>query len=56
MEPLPLDHAVARLGINATVADLRARIRCRGCGRRTEDLRVVYVGPEDRPAEFRYRR
>lgn len=56
MEPLRLDHAMARLGISATVADLRTRIRCRGCGRRTGDLRVVYVGPEDRPAEFRYRR
>ncbi len=56
MEPVDLRAAVARLGESATVADLRRRVRCQGCRRRTRDVRVVYVGPEDRPASFHYRR
>lgn len=56
MEAVDLRAAVERLGATATVADLRARVRCRGCGRRTRDIRVVYVGPADRPATFHYRR
>lgn len=56
MEPVDLRTAVARLGETATVADLRQRVRCQGCRRRTRDVRVVYVGPEDRPASFHYRR
>ncbi|HEX7035566.1 MAG TPA: hypothetical protein VF210_07315 [Pseudomonadales bacterium] len=56
MEAVDLESSIARLGEAATVADLRERVRCRGCGRRTHDLRVVYVGPKDRPAAFHYRR
>lgn len=56
MEPVPLAAAAARLGPDATVTDLRERVRCSGCGARTRDVRVVYVGPEDRPATFHYRR
>ncbi|MEQ8859954.1 MAG: hypothetical protein RIC56_15025 [Pseudomonadales bacterium] len=56
MEPVDLSRAIARLGETATVADLRARVRCQGCRQRSRDVRVVYVGPQDRPTSFRYRR
>lgn len=56
MEAVDLETAIARLGKTSTVADLRDRVRCRDCGRRTHDLRVVYVGPKERPAAFHYRR
>ena len=56
MEAVDLARAAARLGDGATVADLRARVRCHDCGTRTRDVRVVYVGPEGRRADFRYRR
>jgi hypothetical protein len=56
MEPVALAAAAERLGPEATLADLRERVRCRGCERRTRDVRLVYVGPEDRPATFHYRR
>lgn len=55
MEPVDLGAALAHLGDRATVADLRARVRCRTCGRRTEDVRIVYLGPEGREASFKYR-
>lgn len=56
MEPVDLGAVIERLGSAATVADLRRRVRCRGCGQRTRDVRVVYVGPQERPASFHYRR
>ncbi|MFU8817345.1 MAG: hypothetical protein ACNA7W_18510 [Pseudomonadales bacterium] len=55
MEPLDLDAVVSQLGRELTVEDLRARVRCRGCRQRTRDIRIVYVGPKDRPAAFHYR-
>ncbi len=56
MEAVDLEAVVAALGGEATVADLRARVRCRGCGRRTRDVRIVYLGSAERPAAFDYRR
>jgi len=56
MEAVDLQQAQQRLGTEATVAELRARVRCRGCGARTRDVRVVYVGPAHRRATFHYRR
>ena len=56
METVDLHQAISRLGADSTVSELRTRVRCRKCGRRTEDVRVVYVGPEDRPATFHYKR
>jgi hypothetical protein len=49
MEPLDLDALVSHRGRLLTVADLRARLRCRICRQRTHDLRIIYVGPKDRP-------
>lgn len=55
MEPVDLDEVIGRLGRQMTVDDLRARLRCRGCRQRTGDIRIVYVGPKERPASFHYR-
>jgi hypothetical protein len=49
MHALDLDALVSNLGRAVTVADVRARVRCRACGRRSHDVRIVYVGPKDRP-------
>ncbi|MEZ5559930.1 MAG: hypothetical protein R3E86_15465 [Pseudomonadales bacterium] len=56
MEPLPLPAIIAQAGPDITIADLRQRLRCRHCGRRSRDLRVVYVGPDASAAGFHYRR
>lgn len=55
MEALDLDAVAARAGRELTVEDLRARVRCSDCRQRTRDIRIVYVGPKDRPAAFHYR-
>lgn len=56
MEPVDFDPAIERLGPTGTVEDLRHLLRCGHCRARTHDLRIVYVGPEHRPATFHYRR
>jgi hypothetical protein len=56
MEALPLAALIERLGPEVTLSDLRPRLRCRVCGVRSGELRVVYVGPEGRPVVFQYRR
>lgn len=56
MEPVDLDDVVARLGVRATIADLRMRVRCRHCRARSHEIRIIYIGPRDRPADFHYRR
>jgi hypothetical protein len=56
MEAVDMATVIAHLGEDSTVTDIRARVRCRGCGRCTQDVRVVYVGATERPADFHYRR
>ncbi len=56
MERVDLEASIARLGQAATVSDLRERVRCHACGRRTRDVRIVYMGSAERPAAFDYRR
>ena len=56
MEALPLADIIYQEGPDITLQDLRGRLRCRCCGRRSEDLRVVYVGREGVAAAFHYRR
>jgi hypothetical protein len=45
MVRVDLHLLAATLGGQATTDDVRARLRCRACGRRTHDLRIVYAGP-----------
>jgi len=56
MEALPLAALLERFGPDVTLTDIRPRLRCRECGQRSHDLRVVYVGPEGRHITFQYRR
>jgi hypothetical protein len=56
MESLPLGELLERFGPAVTLADIRPRLRCKVCGERSQELRVVYVGPEGRPVVFHYRR
>lgn len=56
MEPLDLEGLIATLGGEATVTDVRHRLRCRQCGVRRPDLRVVYVGKDALSGSFSYRR
>jgi hypothetical protein len=56
MEALPLRALMNRFGMDVTLSDIRPRLRCRVCGERNHELRVVYVGPEGRPVVFQYRR
>lgn len=55
MERLPLAALIDRLGPQFLVTDLRAKLRCQSCQARTEDLRIVYVGPCESAAGFHYR-
>jgi len=55
MERIDLAVAISRLGGDATVTDVRARVRCNTCHRRTRDIRIVYVGPDGSARGFHYR-
>ena len=55
MQRLDLAAAIERLGGTATVADVRARVRCNACNRRTRDIRIVYVGENGVARGFHYR-
>jgi hypothetical protein len=56
MEQLDLEALIGLLGGDATVTDVRSRLRCRQCGVRRSDLRVVYVGRDALSGSFSYRR
>ena len=56
MEPLPLRELIARHGPAITLDRVRGRLRCRCCGRRSRELRVIYVGPAGATTSFHYRR
>ena len=56
MEQIDLAALVERFGADYPMQKVRAGLRCGQCGARTENLRIVYVGPEGRAAGFRYRR
>lgn len=56
MEILDLHALLERLGSEATVTDVRMRLRCRVCGMQRPDIRVVYVGTNALAGTFSYRR
>ena len=56
MDKIDLPALVDALGGDYPVQDVRKRIRCKQCGYRTENMRIVYVGPGGRAASFRYTR
>ena len=51
-----LQMLIDKLGPDYTVAQVRQRLRCQGCHTRTQNMRIVYVGPGGRAAGFNYRR
>ena len=53
---LNVQKLIKHLGAETQVHKMRSRLRCRVCGTRTEDLRIVYVGKKDQEAIFQYRR
>jgi len=56
MQLLAIENLLRQLGDDATVSDVRARLRCTECGEHRPDVRVIYVGPDQEAAGFRYRR
>jgi ribosomal protein L37E len=55
MERLDLHELMSRLPSTSTVAEVRTRVCCRQCGRRTYDIRIVYVGIDGNARGFHYR-
>jgi hypothetical protein len=53
---LDIEKLISQLGPSTQVHKIRSKIKCRSCGSRTEDLRIVYVGKKDQEAIFQYRR
>jgi ribosomal protein L37E len=55
MVRIDLHELLLRLPSTLTVVDLRNRVRCRACGRRSRDIRIVYAGPCGNARGFHYR-
>ena len=45
-----------RLGTRTPLHQIRRRVRCAQCGKRSADIRIVYVGPCGSAAGFHYPR
>lgn len=56
MERLPIEQLMEDLGPHTPLEEVRRRLRCRHCGVRSADMRIVYVGPCRAAAGFHYRR
>jgi hypothetical protein len=54
MERLPVEKLIDRLGSHLTIDQVRRRLRCGGCGQRTGDIRIVYVGESAKVSGFHY--
>ena len=55
MERMDLQGLIDRYGEDLTIDSFRRRSRCRCCGRRTGDIRIVYVGENGKLAGFHSR-
>ena len=55
MEQIRIQALIDRFGDDLTIDSVRRRLRCTGCGQRTEDIRIVYVGENARVSGFHYR-
>ena len=54
MPRLDIAQLLRIYGPDTRIEDIRRRLVCTACGRRTENLRVVYRGPDGRAASFNY--
>jgi hypothetical protein len=55
MVRVDLNELLQRLPGGMTIEAVRRRLRCRACGRRTGDIRIVYAGPCGSARGFHYR-
>jgi len=55
MPELDIAQLIRVFGEETTVDDIRKRLVCTRCGRHTNNIRVVYGGPQRGAAAFRYR-
>jgi len=53
---LDINALIKKLGGQTKVKQIRSKLRCSVCKSHTEDIRVVYVGAENKRAIFQYRR
>ena len=49
-------NLIEKLGADYPMPAVRKKLRCGQCNRLTENLRIVYVGPDGKAAAFRYQR
>lgn len=56
MEAVDLPALCEQIGGTTPIAAVRMRLRCRGCHKRTEDIRIIYVGEGAKLSGFYYRR
>lgn len=52
---LDIASLIADGGASLEVEAVRRRVRCRRCGQRTHDIRIVYAGPCGVARGFHYR-
>ena len=55
MERIDIASLIANGESALRVEELRSRVRCRHCRRRTNDIRIVYAGPCGHARGFHYR-
>ena len=55
MERIDIASLIANGESALRVEQLRSRVRCRHCRRRTNDIRIVYAGPCGHARGFHYR-
>ena len=56
MERIDLPELILRLPQVSTVEEVRNRVRCSRCRKRTHDIRIVYVGTDGKARGFHYRK
>jgi hypothetical protein len=55
MEQVSIQKLIDTHGEELPIEQVRKRLRCRDCGMRTGDIRIVYVGEKGKLAGFHYR-
>ena len=53
---LSIEKLIERLGGDFPITDVRTRLRCTSCCIRSQDVRIVFVGPPGKRVVFQYRR
>ncbi len=56
MQRLDIERLVAYFGPQTRIDQVRKRLRCHECGRRSQNIRIVFTGQCNRAAEFHYRK